>query len=515
MTRPSSIHVTQVFARILTIIFYIFTALNIVCNYLGLPLVMYMYLVQMLAIGGLCFVERVDRIIWPFIIFSFFEGQGRVLWGYNPIFRLVFDIFLSLIALRGIIITKQFFAKGIVPNSIRLFFTLHMIWFCLELFNPNGAGFFASLATAKYYVFPFLLFFLFLNFPIDLDSKWVQKNLMIYFITIISLAGLTIVQNINGDTFMDGISMNYKILFPAYENFRGLTFRPWGTTFVPGGMGVYYFLSCGLILLIRPKILSKKLPLQALSRLTLLLGGLIILFSSFIGQVRSATMKMVAVFLIFNFLKFLGSKYKAKYTASVFVLFFIGFALSTTSLSSILPFDIDIDMALSRWEGLANSDITSHRAGMNEIIHNLEKRAELPFGYGVGMTQSFLPAFGERRAQYVDIPLWYFWSMDNLVAFLILELGIGALFYIFLILSVNTSLLGMTISLLRKGEYKRFKIVGLSFTMVFIITIFAWGSVSIPFNPVSFFFWFWAALGISHFITGKKEAQTVKEEIPA
>lgn len=501
MIDPKSSHFKVVIAKMLTFFFYGSTFLNISANYLGSPLVKYIYIFQLIAIAALCFVEEVEKVIWPFIIFALFEGQGRVLWGYNPVFRLIFDILLALISLRGIIVTKSFFSKAVVPSSIRIFFILHLAWFCLEVFNPNGAGFFASLATSKYYIFPMLLFFFFLNFPPDLEKPETHRSIILFFLILSLLAGLTIIQNIYRDPFMDGISINYKALFPSYDRFRGLTFRPWGTTFIPGGMGVYYFLSFAIILLLRPNIVSKSIPTRALVKLLVTLGTLLILFSSFIGQVRSATLKLVGVVLCFYFLKFLASKAKAKWVfVSSFVIFSLAAVGTFVSLDKVLPAELDISMALQRWEGMTSSDVGSHRAGLDKIISNLEERVELPFGYGLGMTQNFLPAYGKRRAQYFDRPLWYFWSMDNLVAFLVLELGLGAIFYILLILSVNTSLLAMMINLLLKKDFKTYRIVSLSFTMVFVITLFAWGAVSIPFNPVSFFFWFWAALGISSYL---------------
>ncbi len=509
MTESNSTHFKDVIAKFLTLLLYLATFFNLGANFLGSPLVKYCYLLQLITITGLCFVEKIEKILWPFIIFSLFEGQGRVLWGYNPIFRLIFDILLALISLRGIIQTKSFFSRGIVPGSIRLFFILHLVWFCLELFNPNGAGFLPSLATAKYYIFPMLLFFLFLNFPPKLKEKEVQRNLILFFIILTSLAGLTLVQNIYRDPFMDGMSINYRVLFPSYSRFRGPTFRPWGTTFAPGGMGIYYFLSYGLTYLIRPQMIAKTIAMRSLIRLGLLMGTLVILLSSFIGQVRSATLKLIGVMVIFTFLRFLATKLKAKWaTIGVFCVIGIISISSMSSLNRYLPAEFDISKAVERWEGLASSGVGSHRAGFSEVLSNLEVRSEFPFGYGPGMTQSFLPAFAKRREQFVDRPLWYFWSMDNLLAFLILELGAGALFYIFLILSVNTSLLGMMINLLRRKEYEAYKVVSLSFSMVFVITIFAWGAVSIPFNPISFFFWFWAALGMAYYKRSKFKPET-------
>tara|TARA_Y100000780_G_C13696051_1_gene422881 strand:+ start:92935 stop:94461 length:1527 start_codon:yes stop_codon:yes gene_type:complete len=504
MAETQSIQSKKVFSKLLNTFFYFFTFLNIGANFLGSPMVKYIYLVQLICMALLCVTEEINTMIWPFIIFSLFEGQGRVVWGYHPLFRLIFDILLVLLITRAIIIKRSFFSKEITPNMVRLFFILHLFWFGLELFNPNGAGFLASLATAKFYLFPLLLFFLFLNFPVDIHSDHAQKHIFKFTLILGLLAGVTIVQDMYNEEFMYGISQNYKSLFPSYSRFTGPTFRPWGTTFVPGGMGLFYFLSCGLLLLFNPKRISSYFPKQIFAKAILFIGISVILFSSFIGQVRSATLKLVGVFVFYQLFKFYGSKFKAKWlTSALFILLGVGI-FSNSTLQSSLPDELNIERALSRWEGMTESNLTDHRAGLNEILHNLEKRVELPFGYGLGMTQNFLPAFAARRAQYIDRPSWYFWSMDNLYAFLILELGVGALFYIGLIFSLNATLFSMMISLIKKQAYKEFKIVSLSFTMVLIITLFAWGSVSIPFNPVSFFFWFWSALGVSEYFKYRK-----------
>lgn len=513
LTESNDTHPKFLLANLFNSFFLLFTFLNIGANYAGSPLVKYFYLFQFIALLVLCFIDPIDKILWPLLIISLFEGQGRVVWGYNPLFRLGFDILLALVALRGMIQTKNFFGKELLPGSIRLFFILHVMWFALELFNSNGAGIFPSLATSKIYIFPLLIFFLFLNFPPQFQKREVQRNILLFFFICSLLAGLTIVQNIFRDPFMEQISFNYKSLFPSYERFRGLTFRPWGTTFAPGGMGIFYFLAYGFVFLLRPNVISNKMIGRVSIRLLLVTGTLLILFSSFIGQVRSATMKLVIVVGFFYLFQFMSSKVKAKWVILGTFGMLTLFSLGSTSIMNYLPADLDISMAISRWEGIANSDVSSHRAGFDEVLNNLEVRGEMPFGYGLGMTQGFLPAFALRRAQYLDRPDWYFWSMDNLFAFLVLELGVGAIFYIFLLLAVNIGLLSMTIILLRKQKYESFRIVSLSFTIIFTITIFSWGAVSIPFNPVSFFFWLWSAIGISQFIRSERSSKVVKSSV--
>ena len=92
------------------------------------------------------------------ILFSFFEGQIRILLGYNPIARILFDILLVIGILRVFIIEKKFYESKNIPPLILWLIILHIAWWVLELFNPLGAGVFPSFATAKYYIFPFFCF---------------------------------------------------------------------------------------------------------------------------------------------------------------------------------------------------------------------------------------------------------------------------------------------------------------------------------------------------------------------
>lgn len=493
-------------------LFLLMTVANLLCNFLALPIVKYIYVIQAASVFVLAFVSPISRLIYIFLILSLFEGQGRVLWGYNPLFRLLFDILLGILVLRAMIIKKNFFSRDVVSGHIRGFFFLHIIWFFLELFNPNGAGVFASLATAKFYIFPLLLFFLFLNNPIRFNDRKSQFLIFYVYLVLVSIAILTIVQNIYGADFMDSVSPYYSSLFPKYKIFRGDLFRPWGTTFVPGGMGVLYFLMIGFFFVIRPGLMSKNLGIQVLLNSSKWLGLLLIFFSSFIGQVRSATLKMLGIMLIFVFLKFIGSRVKARWAMIGLVSLILGGGFLSTNLSVLLPEEANIESALNRWDGLSSSKITDHRAGLSELLDNLAERVEMPFGFGMGMTQSFLPAYQARRDQYIHKPNWWFWTMDNLWAFLILELGVGAIFYMGLILGLNLSLFSMLFTVYKWRDNEAFTMLVLSFTLVSVVTLFSWGAVNIPFNPVSFFYWMWAALGFNAFRDAKKRRRMAREK---
>lgn len=504
--------ISRSLSRVFFSLFALMTIANLLCNFLALPAVKYAYLLQVFSVFVLSFVSPISRLIYIFLILSLFEGQGRVLWGYNPLFRLMFDILLGILVLRAMIIKKKFFSADVVSKHIRGFFFLHVIWFFLELFNPNGAGIFASLATAKFYIFPFLLFFLFLNNPINFNEKKSQFLIFYVYLALVFIAILTIVQNIYGADFMDTVSPYYSSLFPKYNVFRGAQFRPWGTSFVPGGMGVFYFLMIGIFFLIRPSLMTQNIGVRSLLALMKWSGLILIFFSSFIGQVRSATLKMAGIMMIFVFLKFIGSKVKARWAMIGVVCLILGGGLFSMNLSLILPEEANIDSALNRWDGLSSSKVSDHRAGLNELLDNLSERVDLPFGFGMGMTQSFLPAYQARRDQYIDKPSWWFWTMDNLWAFLILELGIGSIFYMALILGLNMSLFSMLFTVYKWKDNESFTMLVLSFTLVFVVTVFSWGAVNIPFNPVSFFYWMWAALGFNSFRDAKRRRRLSRGE---
>ena len=173
--------------------------------------------------------------------------------------------------------------------------------------------------------------------------------------------------------------------------------------------------------------------------------------------------------------------------------------------------DVDTDSvtrALDRYEGLAESGLLANRLDFDTFMRVFDEKVELPFGYGLGMTQNFLPDFQARRVKYVDKPAVAFWSNDNLMVFLLLELGLGAFIYLFIVFAVNLSLYSRFVNLLRWRQVSGFTILAACCVTCFVLTIFNWGAVALPFNPESFFFWFWVAMGFNTFKAVKFEKMT-------
>ena len=154
-------------------------------------------------------------------------------------------------------------------------------------------------------------------------------------------------------------------------------------------------------------------------------------------------------------------------------------------------------MTIDRFSSVFETD-TFHnsRLGFNDVSKIvIEKVIENPFGLGPGRTHAVTELMGKTIDQDPVYNLDYSWNFDNLWATIALEFGICGIFYAGIILSMPFYLFSMALSAFRRKKNEHFKIIAISFVTIFIIVLANWGGVGIPYNPVSFMFWFWCAVG--------------------
>jgi hypothetical protein len=491
-------------------LFYLCALLNVAANFAGSPLVKYCYLLMVAILPlGILFLP-LERLVWPMLTLSFFEGQGRVIFGYGAFFRIVFDLYFLILVGKSIIKHKRLLDRSKVPKHIYIGLILHFAWFFLECFNPEGAGFFPSLATAKYYIFPFLLFFYFQENKVILYTQESQKHILRVLFIFSLLAVLTIFQNNEGADFMHDISSNYSNLFKKYAEFSEERFRPWGTSHSPGGMSVYFFPLIPFFFLLKPSILiPKNIPLKLIVESFRWLSISFVLFASFICQVRSATLKLVVLLLLCALVRFIGSRQKFKKIVIFASVLFFAYLGSSFFIGKDLVEEYNLEGTIKRWTQLKDEGVGAQREGLDAVFDTLEKRTNFPFGLGPGMSTGFLPQFAARRNEMIDTPVWWFWSMDNLYVFLFLELGIGAIFYIFIVLSFFMATLSMVVRCLRSRDIENYELLGFTFSYALIVLVGNWGAVGLPFNPESFYFWLLMAIGFNAF----QSRQASKEEL--
>lgn len=503
---------TRGFVRLVELLLYAIVLVHLMGNFLAMPFVRYSYLAMCGLIMLGVFVFKPQQIIWYFILFSLFEGQGRILWGYAPWSRIIFDITLVGVVLKSIIIKKKVWDKSRLPLYMNIFISFHFVWFMIELFNPNGAGVLASFATSKFYIFPFLLFFYYLNNPLDISDIKSQRKILFILLVLGSLAALTIIQDNNGEEFMRSMSANYGNLFKKFAVFEGYAFRPWGTSFLPGGMGTFYYMTVGFCFLFRPHLISRQfinvLILKAIKYLVLLL----FLYSSFLGEVRSATLKVISIAASAMVFRFLGSGRKFRNVMGVATVAFIIFIGASNFNVDRYVADLDLYSAMNRWTSLAEEGVGAQRGGFDQALGWLSDKMESPLGYGLGMTTSFLPAFAARRRNIVGKQEHDFWNMDNFFVFLILELGVGAIFYMLIIFSSLLASLSMSFHAIKRRMMFEYSIITISASTILWVIVGNWGAAALAYNPESFFFWFWVALAFNEYRKHSNEVGDESEE---
>lgn len=482
---------------------------HLILNFLGTSFVLYSFIiVTFLAVISLFYYEW--TLSFQVLCFlCLIEGQGRILFGYNPVFRILFDILTLIAILRSAIFQKHLFAFNFLPKFTSFMIVLHFLWFILEIFNPDGASVFASLATAKFYVFPFLLLFSLFNNPIDVTSVEFQKFLKLFLTSLGVISLLCVFQKYQGSDYMNSLSSNYSSLFAKFERFQGSFYRPWGTSFTPGGFSIFYSLNIGLIFLFGINRNQGGRRQAKFIYVLLMVLVLLSLFVLFISQVRSALIKTMAVVITTTFMGFLGTKFVLKRTALILISLVISLFGTYAFVSTLPSLDekLDLEVSINRFSDLGDSDkISSSRATTELVTTRLATHVDWPLGFGLGMTTGFLPDFQVARdKRSLDLPDYVFWNGDNLILFFFLELGVGAIFILFTYLSFPYYLLSMTLESLKNFTRADYLIISTAFVQVLVISLGNWGAATVVYNPESFFTMFWISIGFHQFYSTKNK----------
>lgn len=466
-------------------------------NFLGSSAVKYIFLVIVVLNFLIIFTKDWKHSVEAIIMFSFIEGQGRVVWGYNPFFRIVFDLLVILATSKNFISHKKLYRSEIIPSYLKYFIFFHFLWYLLLLFNPIGVPFYYSILTAKYYIAPILLFFSFTLSYKDINDEFIASIIKTIVIFSSVQVILSIFQMYHKEDFMYSISGYYKNLFTKFEVFTGQAYRPWGTTHMPGAPSVYLFLSVGVIFLTKSKKISSKIfkvIYVACSWFALLLL-----------QVRSAWMKHIAIVAFSLGFYFLTQKNRAaniiKFLVIISVITFAIF--NNFQLYQKYAFGLDLEGSIDRIKQIDSIDkMSKKRSGVSTIFSVGVKNFRL-LGFGLGLGGGVnLKAFKDEQNRLRVNENIHFWSFDNFFLFSFQELGLGAFFYIGIYFFTIIYLITIVIKSF-KCKYKSSIISAVSLVVCFVLFIGAWGAVSLCFNPDSFYFWMWASLGIASFFNEK------------
>jgi hypothetical protein len=464
---------------------------HIALNFLESSALVYFYYLEILVFIFLAFTKDWKDLVIPTIFFFFIEGQGRVITNYNIIFRTIFDLYLLIIVLKSAIKSKSLLTTNKLPKFFNIMIVLHFSWYFIQLFNYQSVGMLGVLLAAKIYVFPILMFYMFLREKVEFDLKFRNQIFATCSLLLFTQCALIIYQKFGGESTLINISPYYSKIIG--EKFSGLLFRPFGTSFISGGISVHFaymmtFLFFG----------------KTTFRFNFLIKILIIvltLFACFTMQVRTSMVQMILILALSSFMISYASK--ARYfiiPGLLVVIFSIPTMLKNAEVLDKWFPELSLGYSIMRIQALSDIDeVKSQRATPDKFYKTLvEKLTRTPFGLGPARTGAANSMFVDKIKKDLEYDMNYSWTLDNLFISLAIDFGWGMVFYTLLIVTLPLYLLWNCVYLYFKYRLSSSIAYSCSVTS-FVILLSNWGAIAIPYNPVSFFFWFFSACAIYEF----------------
>jgi hypothetical protein len=480
---------SKTLSKKLTSLFIGLFVIHFILNFLGLGILQYFYLIELAVFMAMIFLLDPTEVLPYFFPLLMIEGQGRVLWSYNAAFRLLFDVFLLLIAFRIFYIKKRIIDVKAIPNYVYLLIFFHFVWYAIQLFNPNSVGPVGVLAASKAYIVPFIIFLSFLANDGLSRAENLVKTRNILLLTLGLESALAIYQFSMGDAFIISLHPYYAGIIG--DGFSGLLYRSFGTTHLPGGYSIYIVLFLPLIFLSPPK-----------KRIYFFLQLIVIalaLYAMFLSQVRSAFIKTILIIVVISAGLFLRGEHKFKKLVKLIAGIFIGVILFNMTNFNVAGTDDKYKNALVRFYSIFDSrTLSQSREGPSvALTYILKKIEDAPLGLGPGRTGA---ASGMNKDKIKNDPIFGLaesWAWDNLVISLSIDFGIGMVFYLLIIILLPLKLFNHCVrAFLRNSPI--FPALWVTSISSMIILVGNWGAIGLPYNPESFCFWFFIALGFKN-----------------
>lgn len=481
--------IRQSIGKKLSNLFVVLFIIHFILNFLGVSQLQYFYLIELAVFVAMIFLCDPTDVLPYFFPLAMIEGQGRVLWSYGAAFRIIFDVFLILIAFRIFYTKKRLIDVKAIPNYVYLLIFFHFVWYGIQLFNPNAVGLFGVLAASKAYILPFIIFLSFLaNDGLSRDENlYKTRNLLLLTLGLESL--LVIYQFSMGDTFITALHPYYASIIG--DSFTGILYRSFGTTHLPGGYSIYIALFIPLVFISPPK-----------KKIYLLIQFVVIalsLYAIFLSQVRSTFIKVALMTMAISFGIFLRGDQKFKKLVKLSFSLLIGIFLLNSLTFNTADVDGKYKNALIRFYSIFDSrTLTESREGPSKAIgYILKKLDDAPLGLGPGRTGA---ASGINKDKIRNDPVYGVaesWAWDNLFISLSIDFGVGMFFYLLVIILLPLKLLNHAIRAFIKNN-RIFPTLWVTSIASLIILLGNWGAIGLPYNPESFCFWFYIALGFKN-----------------
>lgn len=481
---------------------YSWLGLIFALNFAASPSIKYVHLLYVGFVFFSLLAFDLKSVIQIFIGFSFVEGQGRIVWEYNSFFRIVFDLFLVIVIIRSFIKNegKKKFIE-IIPKPMMVLIAFHFLWHFIEIFNVDLINMIAPIAATKMYVLPFFVFLVLNQNKDTFKDEYLNPVINLVIFLLLAECTLSMWQIIHYEKHMLAISAYYAKSMRGGV-FTGAQFRPYGTTHLPGGISVYIFLTIGIV------FLKQKLTKKYLTFIICLISfcSLVLLLC----QVRSSMLKFGLIIsgaflaLILNSKNRISILIRLLFGGIIFIPIFI--MLFGSAIQERFTQIENIESSLARWEGMADaSHLASQRVtpflAFGIMLDRLEK---FPFGIGPGMTGAASSLSTDQINSDPFLKLEDFWGYDNFYLSMVIEYGYGCIFYLLYIFSIPIILMNRLKKMFFAGDYINSRIVMICLINIATILMGSWGANGFPYNPESFYFLFWSAIGFNTYQLSKE-----------
>lgn len=395
---------------------------------------------------GVILIFRSSLIDGLLIVMAYLatDGAFKLMSAGSPGLRVAIDVLMITLFLRYIQLQLQAKnPKKIFGAPLSILFFLHAAWIFVQYLNPYSIGLVPSIAAFKVYISSLLLYFI--VFSAVEDEADIRKLMGMCAALVVLQVVVTIFHFQIGEAGL--IKWSHHYLGAMGDRFRGIKFRPFGTSNVPGGSSTLLYLltpmSIGLF------IMKARLWSYGVAAL-IFWGSAAALVTT---QVRSAQVKcLLGISILFLVLALKRRGHKALgFLALIFIT--SGIALGQLELS-----DPRIQAVVARTNSLENfSEVWSDRSqGVYETTMQIVYRA--PFGIGLSRVGAASEPFKDRIA--ADQVFGGFWSFaDNLYKALLIEVGVpGLIIYLsFLFGTILVGISGLLSHTILKDEYLIFQ----------------------------------------------------------
>ena len=426
-----------------------------------------------------------QKTILIYFAYLMFEGSLKVLSGYHPIVHIGSDLLLILAFLR-IVNDRQHAIPSIDQKklhrriyAVTSFIVVFWLWCGIQFFNPLGLGILPSLAAAKLYVVPILVFFMVCNY---LDAQTLRQIPKLLIFMGLAQTALSIVDWHLGSGFVSSLHGGYASAVSS--SFTGPYYRPFGTTAVPGGPSAWVtncFIGCVFYL-----YLEKAKVKEFLTQRKVMGGAFVALgvATLLICQERALLLRFCGLLFLSLFL--LGPKSAILSTIGLGAAGIIAATLlSPVQKDDFTPYpESKTAQVQQRLTALGNIE-TWTESRQHTIRKMIQLSSRALFGIGLSRTGAASAVWKDRITEnpYFGIS-WAF--SDNVYRALFIELGVfGLLAFVTLHAAVIWQLLSVR-------HYLANFVAG----SCVIMLVAGFASEGILYQPDASFYWLFCGLGL-------------------